>query len=58
MTKLTDDELNVMSEQVVESYPCEMIRQIRDLQNQTASIAMITAYDDAVDIIINNTTWE
>lgn len=58
MIKLTDEELDVMSNQVSECYPCDMLREIRDWQKTIKSETLVLALDTVADIINENTIWE
>lgn len=51
-------DLQLMPEQVVESYPIEMINQIMEWQNETTSDVVYSVLDTVIDIIIDNTVWE
>lgn len=57
MVKYTDEELNILSEQVESCDPIGMLKEIKDWQCETKSETVINVLDSVTDIIVNNTTW-
>lgn len=58
MRLINREDLNTLSEQVVESYPCNMISEIMDMQDEIKDESKYLLLDSVIDIIVDNTIWE
>lgn len=58
MRLINREDLNTLSEQVVESYPCNMISEIMEMQDEIKDESKYLLLDSVIDIIVDNTIWE
>ena len=58
MLKMTEDEMYVLGEQVLECYPVNMLQDIQQWMKETDNEVVYATLETVMDIIIDNTVFD